>query len=155
MKLGADMIIVCATDLSEPSRRALDSALTIARGLGATGLRLLYVDETLAYIAASSSARYAQELERIQSDAKAEVERLAERASAQSGLVVVPIFRAGSAWPEVVDYAKEESADLVVVGSHGRTGLRRVFLGSVAENVVRHAPCSVITVKVDASTPTG
>ena len=86
---------------------------------------------------------------------KAEVERLAERASAQSGLVVVPIFRAGSAWPEVVDYAKEESADLVVVGSHGRTGLRRVFLGSVAENVVRHAPCSVITVKVDASTPTG
>lgn len=155
MKLGTDMIIVCATDLSEPSKRALDEALTVAKGLGATGVRLLYVDESLAYIAASSSARYAQEIERMQAEAKSEVEQLAERASKAANLVVVPVFRAGSAWPEIVDYAKEESADLVVVGSHGRKGLRRVFLGSVAENVVRHAPCDVLTVKVDATTPTG
>jgi nucleotide-binding universal stress UspA family protein len=52
---------------------------------------------------------------------------------------------------ELVELAKKEHADLVVVGSHGRTGLSRLVLGSVASHVVTHAPCSVLVVKQPAA----
>ncbi len=48
----------------------------------------------------------------------------------------------------IVDAAHDEQADLVVVGSHGRTGLAKLFMGSVAQHVVTHAPCSVLVVKL-------
>ena len=53
---------------------------------------------------------------------------------------------------EIVDLAKKEHADLIVVGSHGRTGLSKLLLGSVAAHVVAHAPCSVLVVKGGGST---
>jgi nucleotide-binding universal stress UspA family protein len=55
--------------------------------------------------------------------------------------------RIGEAGAEIVAAAKELSADLLVVGTHGRTGLKHLLLGSVAEHVVRHAPCPVLTVR--------
>ncbi len=150
MKLGHDMIIVCATDFSDPSKAALDAALSVARGLAAAGLRLLYVDETTAHIAATSDARFALELERIQDEARAKLEALAKERAAASGLAVTPVFRPGSAGHEIVRYAREALADLLVVGSHGRTGLRRILVGSIAENVLRHAPCDVLVVRAEA-----
>jgi nucleotide-binding universal stress UspA family protein len=48
---------------------------------------------------------------------------------------------------EIVKSAKEWPADVIVLGSHGRTGVARVFLGSVAEAVLRHAPCSVLVIR--------
>jgi nucleotide-binding universal stress UspA family protein len=56
-------------------------------------------------------------------------------------------IEAGSPAQAVAEYAEEEDVDLVVVSSHGRTGLERVLLGSVAEGVIRRAPCPVLTVK--------
>jgi nucleotide-binding universal stress UspA family protein len=53
----------------------------------------------------------------------------------------------GSAAPEIVRFAKERDIDLIVVGTHGRGGLAHVLLGSVAEKVVRKAPCPVLTVR--------
>ncbi|MFQ5731538.1 MAG: universal stress protein [Planctomycetaceae bacterium] len=55
--------------------------------------------------------------------------------------------REGAPVVEIVRYAKENDIDLIVLGTHGRTGLSHVFLGSVAENVVRKAPCPVLTVR--------
>jgi nucleotide-binding universal stress UspA family protein len=54
---------------------------------------------------------------------------------------------AGGAWEGIVFAAKDEGCDLIVMGTHGRTGLGRVLLGSVAEQVVRHAPCAVLVVR--------
>ena len=54
---------------------------------------------------------------------------------------------------EIVQVARDEAVDLIVMGTHGRTGLRHVLLGSVAETVVRTAPCPVFTVKVTAHVP--
>jgi len=62
------------------------------------------------------------------------------------GLEVHSVLRQGSAWSEINAAAKEEKADLVVMGTHGRHGLARALLGSVAEKVVRTAPCPVLTV---------
>jgi nucleotide-binding universal stress UspA family protein len=53
----------------------------------------------------------------------------------------------------VVQAAEEEGADFIVVGSHGRTGLGRLLMGSVAEAIVRHAKCPVVTVKAPADKP--
>lgn len=55
--------------------------------------------------------------------------------------------RIGSAETEIVEAAKALSADLIVIGTHGRTGLAHFFLGSVAEKIVRTAPCPVLTVR--------
>jgi universal stress protein A len=57
------------------------------------------------------------------------------------------VVRVGRAWQEVTDLAKETNADLLVLATHGYTGLKHVLLGSVAEKIVRHAPCPVLTVR--------
>ena len=53
----------------------------------------------------------------------------------------------GEPWDQIVSVAREEAVDLIVMGTHGRTGLRRALIGSVAERVVRHAPCTVMVVR--------
>ena len=55
--------------------------------------------------------------------------------------------REGKTWVEICDAADEEKADIIVIGSHGRTGLSHVLMGSVAETVVRHAGCPVLVVR--------
>jgi nucleotide-binding universal stress UspA family protein len=70
------------------------------------------------------------------------VERVASGLRA-SGLSIETAVRSGDPRTEIEDEAKTWSADLIVVGSHGRTGMSRWLLGSVAEHIVRHAHCSV------------
>jgi nucleotide-binding universal stress UspA family protein len=70
------------------------------------------------------------------------VERVASHLQA-SGLSIETAVRQGDPRTEIEDEAKAWNADLIVLGSHGRTGVRRWLLGSVAEHVVRHAHCSV------------
>lgn len=152
MNTGKSMTIVCATDFSAPSQAALDAALDVAKQLGATRLHLLHVDETIERFAAATDAeaRFAMEYGRLQDEARALVSTIAREIGERSGLEVVPEFRVGSAYLEVVQYATEVHADLIVVGTHGRTGLKRAFMGSVAERIVRHAACSVLAVKEKA-----
>lgn len=63
------------------------------------------------------------------------------------GKVVVRATRMGNPFVEIVRYAREHDCDLIVIGTHGRSGLTHVLLGSVAEKVVRKAPCPVLTVR--------
>jgi universal stress protein A len=69
------------------------------------------------------------------------------RAARGEGLLARALLRTGPAAPTIAQTAKEESADLIVVGTHGRAGLDRLVLGSVAERVVRLAACPVLVVK--------
>jgi nucleotide-binding universal stress UspA family protein len=55
--------------------------------------------------------------------------------------------RTGATFLEIIDYAKTQEIDLIVIGTHGRSGLMHVLMGSVAERVVQKAPCPVLTVK--------
>jgi nucleotide-binding universal stress UspA family protein len=89
----------------------------------------------------------ANELEsREQARARDAVDRAAERLRA-SGLVLETKVLTGQARAAIVDEAEAWPADLIVVGAHGYTGLRRLLLGSVASFVVAHAPCSVEIVR--------
>jgi nucleotide-binding universal stress UspA family protein len=60
---------------------------------------------------------------------------------------VTPVVRTGTPWNEIVALAKEIKADLIVIGTHGRTGIKHVVMGSTAERVVRHASCPVLVVR--------
>jgi nucleotide-binding universal stress UspA family protein len=83
------------------------------------------------------------ELERIaQEENEAAAARLRE-----AGFVTTGLLREGSAAHEIVAVAREREAGLIVLGSRGQTGLRRLILGSVARNVLLHAPCSVLVVR--------
>ena len=64
-----------------------------------------------------------------------------------AGLDVEEVVAHGDAASEIVRVARERNVDLIVISSHGRTGLGRILFGSTAESVVRHAPCPVLVVK--------
>lgn len=117
--------ILFATDFSAPSEIAWRVAHDYARQLNA-GLHLLHVAPAQASAAPEGLTELAAE--------------------AGAGLKVVTAVRIGAPTEEIVRYAAEQGVDLIVVGTHGRTGVTRALLGSVAENVTRHAPCPVLTV---------
>jgi nucleotide-binding universal stress UspA family protein len=89
-----------------------------------------------------SGGAYERWGEALLASAREVVDRTANELKASS-LSVETAVRRGDPRTEIVDEAGQWNADLIVVGSHGRTGVRRWLLGSVAEHIVRHAPCSV------------
>jgi nucleotide-binding universal stress UspA family protein len=74
------------------------------------------------------------------------VKRLRQFAGAL-GNKITPVVRVGRAWQQVVEVAQQRKSDLIVCATHGHTGLQHVLLGSVAEKIVRHAHCPVLTVR--------
>jgi nucleotide-binding universal stress UspA family protein len=64
-----------------------------------------------------------------------------------AGRTVIPAVVEGSPKTEIIQYARKRNIDLIVIATHGRTGLAHVLIGSVAETVVRTAPCPVLTVR--------
>ena len=67
------------------------------------------------------------------------------------GIAVETHLMEGGPAGAIVDFARQAGADLIVIGSHGRTGLSRLLMGSIAEQVVRNATCPVLTIKTAAS----
>ncbi|HEX6212013.1 MAG TPA: universal stress protein [Methylomirabilota bacterium] len=137
--------IVCATDFSDTAEAAWDLAIELARTHQAALVLVHVFSEMPVYpeVAVASIQSVWQEQRQWAE------EQLAGRveAAAARGLPARYLLRAGSAPEEIVQAAGDESADLVVVGTHGRTGINRLVIGSVAERVVRVAPCPVLTVK--------
>lgn len=80
-------------------------------------------------------------------------ERIAELVEEGSPVTVEPVIVEGLAAPEILRAARDRQADLVVIGSHGRTGLGRVLMGSVAEEVARKSPCPVLIVRPSHGPP--
>src|SRR5205085_8240235 len=97
-------------------------------------------------------------IERAQQELHARAKALTERVTQtlqRSGLLAEPAVREGDPRSVIVDEAERWGADLIVVGSHGYTGLQRFLLGSVAQSVVNHAPCSVEVVRAKAAAAAG
>lgn len=137
--------VLCPIDFSEASQFAVDMAVDLARPWGA-GITLLHVTEVpVAYSREPVPLAFMRDLE------KRSAELLEKAAVSLREKVSVPIAtrsRIGRPGKEIVDTLDgDKSYDLVSVGSHGRTGIRRALLGSVAEKVVRHSRCPVMVAR--------
>jgi len=92
---------------------------------------------------------YTPEEQEVEWDAemKEAADELARTAQALTGAEVIKRVEVGDVPSTICRLAEEVGADVIVVGSHGRSGIKRFFLGSVSEHVVRHAPCPVLVVR--------
>lgn len=137
--------ILCPLDFSENSEHALLYAKAFARAHDADLLLLHVVELPVSYLA----AEIAIPVDALQRQKDACVKNL----NAITEMVRQELPRAaclveeGNPYPCIIQVAKKQGVDLIVMGTHGRTGLAHALLGSVSEKVVRVAPCPVLTVK--------
>ncbi len=139
--------IVCAVDFSDYSRHALDYAVYMAEVFEAE-LKLVHVVE-LPFLPSYSLAGVpdlSMPVDEIEAGARGQLQELLDQVRQDHERVEGEV-RTGSAFLEIITCARETGADLIIVGTHGRTGLRHMIMGSVAEKVVRKAPCPVLSVR--------
>ena len=139
--------IVCAVDFSDYSDHAQRYAVGLAEVFGAE-LRLVHVVE-LPFLPTYSLAgvpALVLPVEQVEEGARERMQEAVDACRAIHADTEGEV-RTGSPFVEVIDYAREVEADLIVVGTHGRTGLSHMLIGSVAEKIVRKAPCPVLSVK--------
>ncbi|HXJ16791.1 MAG TPA: universal stress protein [Candidatus Polarisedimenticolia bacterium] len=138
--------ILYATDLSATAQKAMGYALGIAQRYSST-VYAVHVIQPDVYPFAPPAAW-------PQMDADEEIFRKEAEAALQRELQSVPhelIFRAGEFWQTLSEIIQEKKIDLIVSGTHGRTGLEKALLGSVAEEIFRRASCPVLTVGASVS----
>ncbi len=135
--------ILIATDGSEKNRAAIDEGLKIARATGAA-VYAAYVIDTRVFESASSDIPLGDTY-RIFKD---EAEQAFAWIKSQAGTMHVEIsLLEGHPADEIVKFAVKKKIDLIVIGTQGKRGLERLLLGSVAEEIIRSAPCKVLVVK--------
>ncbi|MDX1661315.1 MAG: universal stress protein [Gemmatimonadota bacterium] len=139
--------ILLATDFSDTARDALDHAVGIAEEANAT-LHLLHVVEEVGYWEGFDLKRFPSDdvYEELRESARIALDDLVERTADRDVEHRVEV-REGKPFLEIIRAAKEIPADLIVVGSHGQSGLAETLFGSTAEKVVRKAPCAVLVVR--------
>ena len=138
-------------DFSAHARAALDAALDLGRRLGAD-LHLVHVIQPPAYaygygayggIAAAAPV----DLEQLRESAAAALREVVKAVENPPGKLEAHVVSGSIVAEALREKAEQLGADLIVMGTHGRTGLAHVFLGSVAERTLRRAPCGVLTVQ--------
>lgn len=144
--------ILLPTDFSECAGHALAYATSLARDAGAKIICVHVVEPlvpAVGYTGMTEPLPLADISEQLEDSAERELPKIAGCEEC-SGLEVEEAIVHGDAASEIVRVAKERGVDLIVISSHGRTGLGRILFGSTAESVVRHAPCPVLVVKPPA-----
>jgi nucleotide-binding universal stress UspA family protein len=141
--------ILLPTDFSGCGNYALPYAAAIARATGATVICIHVVEPIVPAVGYSGLAEpmpIADMSEQLEDSAERELPQLIDCEDLH-GLKVEEAIAHGDAAAEIVRVATERAVDLIVISSHGRTGLGRMIFGSTAEAVVRHAHCPVLVVK--------
>ncbi len=138
--------ILCAVDFSEPSARALQYALALAERLGAQvdAIHVYQFPNFAVEDGAVELPPYVQE--NLAMRLRERLEQFVKRKTVEGPETSTHLLE-GIPYLQIVEAAKEHRADLVVIGTHGRTGLSHVFLGSVAERVVRNSEVPVLTIR--------
>ncbi len=141
--------ILVPTDFSKTSEVALDAARILALQNGAK-VTVAHVYDTSGVLLGGEGAL--EEGHGLDQETEARIHREL-RKLADAHLEGVPAVKTAliisrNEAEGIVDYAEKEDVDMIVITTHGRTGLKRMMIGSVAERVVRHAPCPVLTLRV-------
>ena len=133
--------ILTPLDFSSRAQAGLHYAKGLARRFGSQLLLLHVID--LGYTPLITD----EMMDEMEREAKTHIERLAEQLRAE-GFAAEGHLRIGQPYLEICEGARELGADLIVITTHGHTGLRHVLLGSTAERVVRYAPCPVMVIRI-------
>jgi len=133
--------IIFATDLSPSAEKALPYAIEIAHRYHATVYAVHVIrPDVYPLVPPVAWPKFAEDEEEFRQETRRQIdEQLRE-------LPHEIIFKAGDTWPILAEVIQEKRVDLLVLGTHGRTGLEKVLLGSVAEEIFRQALCPVLTV---------
>jgi universal stress protein A len=141
--------ILYATDYSKASDRALEEAVKLAKQNRAE-LLVVHVIEPAAFVAGEEEfgggEMYAKLEDLAKQEAQASMSKLIARLKKTKVKTQGLLFK-GSVHDQIVKVAKSKKADMIVIGTHGRTGLSKLFMGSVAGKVVSSANCPVLTVR--------
>lgn len=136
--------VLVGTDFSEPASRAVERAIDVARRYEAH-LHIVHVWEVPLIVGGPMAGPAVDWITPIEQAARAQLDELVD--GLRAGKVdVTATLSSGVAWDRIIAIAEQVGADLVVVGTHGRTGIRRALMGSIAERVVRLSPVPVLTV---------
>jgi nucleotide-binding universal stress UspA family protein len=133
--------IVFATDGSKHSAKAMERAISFAKSYGGELRVISVVDVPTEFYAEAPQA-----VDDLVRKAKGYVADVKKQAEAE-GVKAETFVGEAEADEAITNLAKEQNADMIIIGSHGRTGLRRLLMGSVAEKVIGYAPCPVLVVK--------
>jgi nucleotide-binding universal stress UspA family protein len=143
MSLNVKKILV-AVDFSETSNKAFDYALSLARVFEAEVIALHVLEDPILY-APTTDESYREAYERT---VQGKLDELIGRHGVE-GVKVELVTRQGSPFHEVVEHSKDAHCDMIVMGTLGLGPIQHMLLGSVAEKVVRTAPCPVLVVRPD------
>ena len=137
--------LLVPVDFSDASKRALSTALNLAGELGAE-IKVIHIHQVQTQYMIEGGL-YAPELDEDEliEKRKMELDKFVE--AHKPGVSVAKEVRAGIPETEILDIAKEFQADLIVMGTHGRTGLSHLLMGSVTENVLRHTDVPILSVR--------
>lgn len=140
-------VIVMTTDLSDYSLRALPYAVGLAERFDAQ-LKILCINEPNLPVADAAWGGFDVHAndEAVVAEARQKLEKIV-REQVPRGVDVKATVVTGNAVEAIVEFARDQNADLLVMCTHGRTGLAHVLMGSTAEAVVRKAPCPVLTLR--------
>lgn len=143
--------ILFPADGSKCSDKAFRYALEIAEKFGA---ELVIINVMDSRIVASAEMAYLDEkfLNMVQQNAKDEANKIFSRLGRecqQAGIKYSSQMLSGIPFEQIIDFATDNKVDIIIMGTHGRTGLARMLLGSTAEKVIRKAHCPVLTVRPD------
>ncbi len=137
--------VLVLTDGSQNSRSALRYAVEICRNFGASLHLLSVIEDMPSYATLEVGSEF---ISKVQEAIKSEVVSCAGYCET-SGITCDGEIRHGVPYEEIINYAKEIDVDLIVMATHGHSGLSHILLGSVAEKVMRHAPCPVMVTRID------
>jgi nucleotide-binding universal stress UspA family protein len=133
--------IVLATDGSRFSTAAAERAITLAKSYGGELKVISIVDVPTEFYAEAPQA-----VEDMVKKATGYVNDVKKQAT-EAGVKTETFVAEAEAYEAIINLAKEQNAEMIVMGSHGRTGLKRLLMGSVTEKVISHAPCPVLVIK--------
>lgn len=134
--------ILVPIDFSQASEVALRRAAQLAAGFGGT-LELLHVIEAVRFIQELNSVPSNGDLTALEKAARRKLSEMA-RAAVIGSQPVFPHLAIGKPFERIVEFARTHNVDLIIMPTHGRSGLAHTLLGSTAERVVQHAPCPVL-----------
>jgi universal stress protein A len=138
--------ILVPMDFSPEAHKALELAGELAKSAGPAHLILLHAYFLPVEMEALAAEQNLPILELLSNEASKELEQILEGLQ-DAGISSEFLVRRGYPEQVIVELAQEKDVDLIVMGTRGRTGLAHVALGSIAERVVRDAPCPILTVK--------